>query len=241
MDDETVAGMPQKRYYRCRAHTNPIADHCFDYPKNPSEFDWSQLYPNYDSSNAVQFLDVGCGYGGLSVVLSEKYPQMLTLGIEIRVKVCDYVKDRIEALRRANPGKYENVACLRSNAMKYLPNFFKKGQITKLFFLFPDPHFKKHKHKWRIISYQLLAEYAYIMAIGGIVYFATDVKDLYEWMVKHFTEFPLFKRLNEQEMNSDPIVPLLFDSTEEGKKVSRTGGEKYCAAFRRIEDNFISE
>jgi tRNA (guanine-N7-)-methyltransferase len=26
---------------------------------------------------------------------------------------------------------------MRSNAMKYLPNYFRKGQLEKLFFLFP--------------------------------------------------------------------------------------------------------
>ena len=30
---------------------------------------------------------------------------------------------------------------------RYLPNFFEKGQLTKMFFLYPDPHFKKAKHK----------------------------------------------------------------------------------------------
>lgn len=33
-----------------------------------------------------------------------------------------------------------------------------------MFFLYPDPHFKKAKHKWRIINTSLLAEYAYILA-----------------------------------------------------------------------------
>ena len=51
------------------------------------------------------------------------------LGIEIRVKVLDYVKDRIKALRSQNPGQYTNISCIRSNAMKYLPNFFQKGQV----------------------------------------------------------------------------------------------------------------
>lgn len=36
-------------------------------------------------------------------------------------------------------------------------------QLCKMFFLFPDPHFKKTKHKWRIISSTLLAEYAYVL------------------------------------------------------------------------------
>jgi hypothetical protein len=40
-------------------------------------------------------------------------------------------------LRRENPGQYQNISVLRHNAMKYLPNFFRKGQLTKLFFLFP--------------------------------------------------------------------------------------------------------
>ncbi|OTF83637.1 tRNA (guanine-N(7)-)-methyltransferase-like protein, partial [Euroglyphus maynei] len=68
--------------------------------------------------------------------------------IEIRQKVSDYVVERIKALRAQNPGQYENISCIRSNAMKYLPNFFRKSQLSKIFFLFPDPHFKKQKHKW---------------------------------------------------------------------------------------------
>ena len=91
------------------------------------------------------------------------FPDTLMVGMEIRVKVSDYVTDRITALRSQHPGRYTNVACLRSNAMKYnssfsaslgkmsllryLPNFFEKGQLTKMFFLYPDPHFKKAKHK----------------------------------------------------------------------------------------------
>ena len=29
--------LPKKRFYRQRAHSNPIADHCFDYPVSPQE------------------------------------------------------------------------------------------------------------------------------------------------------------------------------------------------------------
>lgn len=54
------------------------------------------------------------------------------LGLEIRVKVSDYVQDRIKSLRASEPGSYLNIACLRSNAMKYLPNFFPKGQVSLL-------------------------------------------------------------------------------------------------------------
>ena len=51
--------------------------------------------------------------------------------------------DRVKALRHNasledNPETdYQNVACIRTNAMKHLPNFFKKGQLSTMFFLFP--------------------------------------------------------------------------------------------------------
>ena len=51
------------------------------------------------------------------------FPDTLMVGMEIRVKVSDYVTDRITALRSQHPGRYTNVACLRSNAMKYEPVF----------------------------------------------------------------------------------------------------------------------
>lgn len=57
------------------------------------------------------------------------FPESLMLGLEIRVKVSDYVNDRINALRIQNPDSYQNIAVLRTNAMKYLPNFFHKGQV----------------------------------------------------------------------------------------------------------------
>ncbi|KAL8614306.1 tRNA (guanine-N(7)-)-methyltransferase [Nucella lapillus] len=244
--------LPQKKYYRQRAHSNPISDHSLEYPVSPDCMDWSPYYPAHfspcqDSSSSdrnsdkhVEFADIGCGYGGLLVALSPVFPATLMLGMEIRVKVSDYVQDRVKALRGQNPGHYQNIACLRSNAMKYLPNFFCKGQLSKMFFLFPDPHFKKTKHKWRIISTTLLAEYAYVTRVGGLVYTITDVKDLHEWMVQHFTDFPLFERVPDEDLVSDVVVEKLYKSTEEGQKVTRNSGEKWLAVFRRIEDPLVS-
>ncbi|KAI8034267.1 hypothetical protein M5D96_012933 [Drosophila gunungcola] len=97
------------------------------------------------------------------------FPEKLSIGMEIRVKVSDYVVDRIAALRHksgAVGASYQNIACLRTNAMKYLPNYFAKGQLEKMFFLYPDPHFKRAKHKWRIINQALLSEYAYVLRKG---------------------------------------------------------------------------
>uniref|UniRef100_A0A1I7YCZ6 tRNA (guanine-N(7)-)-methyltransferase n=1 Tax=Steinernema glaseri TaxID=37863 RepID=A0A1I7YCZ6_9BILA len=227
--------LPQKKFYRQRAHANPMSDHDIVYPRTPKEMDWSPYYGEVPPSSKVEFVDVGCGYGGLLMKLSPMFPDKLMVGMEIRVKVADFVSDKIRALRAKVPGQYQNVCCLRTNAMKYLPNYFEKGQLSKMFFLYPDPHFKKAKHKWRIITPALIAEYAYLLRPGGIIYTITDVEDLHIWMKKHLSEHPLFQELTPAEMESDPVVPLLFESTEEGQKVTRNEGSKFPAVFRRLD------
>ncbi|GJQ87783.1 hypothetical protein Trydic_g18640 [Trypoxylus dichotomus] len=242
--ENQITLLPQKRYYRQRAHSNPIADHCIDYPQSPADMDWLKFYPekcNISSEGVVQFADIGCGYGGLLITLSPLFPNKLILGMEIRVKVSDYVMDRIAALRTQYPGQYGNIACVRTNAMKYLPNYFKKGQLQKMFFLYPDPHFKKAKHKWRIINKSLLAEYGYVLCEGGLVYTITDVRDLHEWIVQHFVEHPLFEQVPDVELKDDQIVEKLYSSTEEGQKVTRNNGEKFLAVFRRVSDPYKIE
>jgi len=230
---------PQKRYYRQRAHSNPLADHTFEYPTSPEQMDWGSLYPDWTKQQQeVRFLDVGCGYGGLLVELSPQYPDVAMLGLEIRVKVSDYVQDRIQALQCNHPGQYRNLAVTRTNAMKYLPNYFRKGQLSKLFFLFPDPHFKKTKHKWRIINPSVLAEYAYILREEGLVYTATDVEELHQWMTEHISSHPLFEPLTADLKAEDPILPLLPHCTEEGKKVARAAGQVYTACFKRVKDPY---
>lgn len=69
-----------------------------------------------------------------------------------------------------------------------------------MFFLYPDPHFKKAKHKWRIVNEGLLAEYAYVLSEGGLIYTVTDVKELHEWMVSHFEQHPLFRKVMDDEL-----------------------------------------
>jgi tRNA (guanine-N7-)-methyltransferase len=149
--------------------------------------------------------------------------------------------------------------------MKHLPNFLHKGQLTHLFLCFPDPHFKARKHKARIVSAQLNAEYAFVVRPGGCVYTITDVEELGGWIEAHFEgRKPLVKggegdgddggesgvvsgrmgsgaeelweRVEEEELEKDPCVRVMREETEEGKKVSRNGGKKFVSVWRRRED-----
>ncbi|CDZ98217.1 trm8p [Phaffia rhodozyma] len=224
--DGSIIKLPQKKFYRQRAHANPLADHALEYPSCPSAMDWSKHYPAYfpmaspsadassgsvvtSSDKKVEFADIGCGFGGLLMSLSPIFPEKLMLGMEIRVQVTNYVHDKIQAQRLIHPGKYQNVSVIRGNAMKFSTNFFEKAQLSKMFFLFPDPHFKTRKHKQRIISTTLLAEYAYVLRPGGLMYCVTDVHDLHLWMTHHLEQLPqLFARLDPEstEFKEDPCI-----------------------------------
>jgi len=234
--EEVEIKLPQKRYYRQRAHANPMSDHDLDYPRCPEKMNWSEWFDGDAKRNPIEFADIGCGYGGLLMRLSPLYPHVSMVGMEIRVKVSDFVQDKIAALRSKSPGQFNNICCIRTNAMKYLPNYFNQGQLSKMFFLYPDPHFKKVKHKHRIISTNLLAEYAFVLRPGGYLYTITDVEELHNWMVERISEHPLFRRLDDDETGTDPVVLLLSESTEEGQKVSRNEGKKHPAVFVRLEN-----
>ncbi|PHH82337.1 hypothetical protein CDD82_6311 [Ophiocordyceps australis] len=249
------AKMPRKKFYRQRAHANPFSDHTLVYPESPEAMDWSKHYPAFvadeetlDPSSCsttqppkllknVEVVDIGCGFGGLLVALAPLMPETLMLGLEIRTSVTKFVQERIWALRQQNPGgPFQNAACLRANTMKFLPNFFAKSQLSKIFICFPDPHFKARKHKARIVSTTLNSEYAYVLRPGGIVYTITDVQDLHEWMVRHFDAHPSFERVDAADEKADECVTVMKSQTEEGKKVERNKGNKYVALFRRLQD-----
>jgi len=181
--------MPQKRFYRQRAHCNPLSHNdAFSYPTTPGRMDWSALYPGAASDVVPDFVDVGCGFGGLTVALAKHFPEQRVLATEIRAKVCEYVRLRIEALRaKGTDGAFQNAAVIRSNSMRYMPNYFPRASVSKLFFCFPDPHFKVKNHRRRIVSETLLSEYAYILKPGGILYTITDVEELHQWHVAKVT------------------------------------------------------
>ena len=237
---------PKKRHFRQRAHSNVLNNTHTWFPAAPDKVPWKNYYPRkYDTLHNVTFVDIGCGFGSLLLTLADTFKDDLVMGIEIRAQVIEYVQRRVLAARHeaANPTnpnmqpaeRYENLWAVHNNAQRFMPNFFEKEQLTKVFICFPDPHFKKKNQRRRVITKALLAEYSYCMAKSGLLYIITDVAELMEWMVRHVTECPLFERLSNDELKSDPAVPLLVN-TDEGKKVQQFNGNMYIAVYRKRDD-----
>ncbi|KAF7456645.1 tRNA -methyltransferase family protein [Cryptosporidium felis] len=257
---------PQKKYYRQRAHCNPLADNFMVHPASPDHIDWELHYPNLNSNqkelkkeiylntkkypinysenkvtsarsveigNQLKILDLGCGYGGLLVWLSEQYKEKLSLGMEIREKVTNYVGERILSMQQN--GTCRNISVVKTNAMKYLPNYIKRHQLEKIFICFPDPHFKRKNWRRRIVSYSTVPLYWYLLQEGGLIYIVTDVFEYFEWAIKVMDTYKtLFERIPEDSLNSDPCVTAIKTSTEEAKKVERSNSPAYSCVYRTL-------
>jgi tRNA (guanine-N7-)-methyltransferase len=98
--------------------------------------DWTEHFPAFipSTEKKVTVADIGCGFGGLMFALSPLFPDQLILGMEIRIQVTEFVKQKISAIRAqsiqdGNPLGYQNISVLRGNAQKFLPNFFEKYQV----------------------------------------------------------------------------------------------------------------
>ena len=118
-----------------------------------------------------------------------------------------------------------------TNAMKFLPQYFPKSSLSKIFLCFPDPHFKARKHKARIVSRQLCAEYAYVLKRGGgIVYTITDVEELARWIEGCFDGRNGDRKVEaEVEAGADEAA-----DTERGEEEKEEGIPDISSLFTRI-------
>lgn len=68
---------------------------------------------------------------------------------------------------------------------------------------------------------QLLTLYAYLLKPGGLLYFVSDVVELFDWMVAGAEKHPVFERVCDSEfLKHDFAFNAIQNCTEEGKKVS---------------------
>jgi tRNA (guanine-N7-)-methyltransferase len=211
-----------KKNYRQRAHTNPFKDMNIDIPRNPQSIDWLRYFR---VDRRPEFADIGCGYGRFLMGVAEQVPEICILGLEIRDKVHDYVKAVIEKKEIPNAG------VMRTNALIFLPNIFGEDQLSKIFILFPDPHFKKRKQKGRVVCRQMLDVYVYILRSGGRLYISTDVKELYDGMVETVGTCEYFHELTEEEKENDELYEMTFRSTDEALRAGAKTGHTFATIF----------
>ena len=231
---------------RTRPHRNPLAENEDEHPLYPQEVvaRLPEMYPGAKADKRIEFADIGCAFGGMLFSIAPMFPDTMMVGLEIRSKVIDFARSKaLEMRTNANPEAghhhFNNVWFEQLNVMKYGSNYFEKGQLSKLFFCYPDPHWKKKNIRRRIISPTLVHEYAYWLRVGGLLYTVTDVEDLENWMIACLDGCPLFRRLTDEELDNIPNHPQLLElvrsSSEDAQRTQRKGFKKNFAVHIRVE------
>ena len=150
--------------------------------------------------------------------------------MEIRGQPVEYGLSKIREGREKE--ELYNAWIVQCNCMKYIDNYFMKGQLLKIFITFPDPHFKNSVKRRRIINPHFAAMYVYLLRPGeGMLYTASDVRELFEWNTESLDKQPLLERLPDDYM--DDYLHIVMFKTEEAKKVDREKRDKWGAVYKR--------
>lgn len=233
-----MVGMPKKSDFRQYAHANPCKKIGMEIPETYS----CNKYP------PAQFVDVGCGYGKFLIKIGQMFPDKTIYGMEIRDKVAEYVQLKIKELQRLeeindklrkdgkNCDYLTNVHVIRTNAMFFFPHFFKVASLQKIFILFPDPHFKARKHKFRMISPQTIPFYHYCLEKGGRLYVSTDVTELFEDMVYNLEASNLFTKVADEVAKEDTCFELIGTETDESSRAGSRVEVIHKAIFEKKEN-----
>lgn len=210
-----------KKDYRCHAHTNAFKDNMADIPETPEDVNWSNYFIN---NKQPTFIDIGCGYGKFLMKTAEIYSEENVLGLEIRQKVYEFVNKKTEEM--------DNCSVIRTNALFFLPNYFKKNSLKKIFVLFPDPHFKKKKQKGRVICKQMMGVFKYLLQEDGELYISTDVKDLFTDMCQVIEESNFFKEDKNRE--DDVLFEMSYRGTDEAGRAGLKSGCTFGRVYKII-------
>lgn len=226
---------------RTRPHRNPLADNDDEHPECPEQFQerTAGFYPAVPNPS-VEIVDVGCAFGGMLIAMAPLFPDTCMLGLEIRPKVVAFAQSKVQGLRAessSGAAHYRNVWFEQLNVMKYGSNCFTKGQLSKLFFCYPDPHWKRKNIRRRIISPGLVQEYAHWLRRGGLLYTVSDVEELEDWMVSCLDGCPLFRRLSNEELSTEEhqrVLQLATSASEDAQRTERRGLSKHFAVHVRV-------
>jgi tRNA (guanine-N7-)-methyltransferase len=162
---------------RIRRHANPVlyfpaarlkgGQLNYPYP-HKIKLQWSSVFGN---SKPPDYIDIGSGIGKFLIEMAMNYPDKNILGFEIRKAAVEWTNNVLGSERILN-GKVLWYSVVNGF------DFICDASVEKIFYLFPDPWFKKRHKKRRAFSIELLEEFYRILKSGGMLYTATDIDEL---------------------------------------------------------------
>ena len=148
-------------------------------PQQP--FDPRSLMPGA----AEIWLEIGFGGGEHMAGQGARRPDVLILGAE------PFQNGVASALRHIDERGLKNVRLQDGDARELLAHL-PDASLERIFVLFPDPWPKARHHKRRLVTPEVLAEFARVLKPGGGFRFATDWVDYADWTLERVLASSLF-------------------------------------------------
>jgi tRNA (guanine-N7-)-methyltransferase len=146
---------------RHRPHVNPLKASYLERRVAPLEL---------PSGREIE-VELGCADARFLFARSVARPDILPLGVEIRVDLTDEVNARARQL--GSP-----VRAIFAHANLDFSSLFPPASLARVFVNFPDPWFKRRHHKRRLLDLELATALATSLRPGGELFFQSDVWEL---------------------------------------------------------------
>jgi len=203
----------------------------YEYSEKPREDGW--LYNGVSNSilkgvwknqhfenNHPLILELACGRGEYTCALSEKYPKLNFIGVDVKgARIWKGAKYALEHL--------PNAAFLRIR-IEHIIHFFSSNEVDEIWITFPDPFLKDKKSNRRLTSPQFIERYKCFLKTDGIIHLKTDDDQLYEYtleVIENAPELELIYQSNDiykkELYTSDLEIKTYYEKKHlaDGKKI----------------------
>ncbi|HCT0568486.1 TPA: tRNA (guanosine(46)-N7)-methyltransferase TrmB [Staphylococcus pseudintermedius] len=164
-------------------------------------------------------IEVGSGMGKFITTLAQQNTHINYVAIErdknVMIRVLDKVREH----------NLTNIKLLCNDAV-ILTDYFRQGEVDRIYLNFSDPWPKKRHAKRRLTYRSFLALYQQILREDGELHFKTDNRGLFAYSLESMSQFGMyFKKINlnlHQEDEGDNI-PTEYEHkfAEKGSRIYR--------------------
>lgn len=146
-------------------------------------------------------LELGAYHGETSIHLARTSPKAGHIGVEWKYKQC------FKGGKKAKDNGIDNLVFLRAN-MARLPWILQKGEVDRIWVLFPDPWSKAPQQKWRVLQPGFLRVLATLVHQGKELMIKTDHADYAAYIKEAIQEAGGFDYMpEEQAAQSWAMIP----------------------------------
>ncbi|MDK3850660.1 tRNA (guanosine(46)-N7)-methyltransferase TrmB [Staphylococcus pseudintermedius] len=164
-------------------------------------------------------IEVGSGMGKFITTLAQQNPHINYVAIErdknVMIRVLDKVREH----------NITNIKLLCNDAV-ILTDYFRQGEVDRIYLNFSDPWPKKRHAKRRLTYRSFLALYQQILREDGELHFKTDNRGLFAYSLESMSQFGLYFtkiNLNLHQEDEGDNIPTEYEHkfAEKGSRIYR--------------------